>query len=52
VQILQSKSYLSNIKECNVIWEEILLPEESENLTTLDEVKDKVKVGGILECLN
>src|SRR5713226_2169551 len=39
VEILQCENYLRGVKQCNIIWEETLSPQQSKYLTSLHILK-------------
>ena len=52
MEILQCQCDLCNVKQRNIVWEDIFFPQKPENLTALDEIEHKVKVDFVLKSLN
>ena len=52
MKILQCQCDLCNVKQRNIVWEDIFFPQKPENLTALDEIEHKVKVDFVLKSLN
>ena len=51
MKIVQSHNYFSSVKESHVIGEELLLPQQAEDLATLDILEDQIEVMLVLESL-
>ena len=51
VKIVQSHNYFSSVEESHVIGEKLLLPQQAENLTSLDILEDQIEVMLVLESL-
>ena len=49
MQVLNSKGDLSCIEQCDIIWESTFLSQKSEDFTSLNELKGKIKVVFVLE---
>lgn len=48
---MEGKSYFRNVKQCDIVWKDILFSQQSKYLTALDKFKDQVQIKSILESL-
>ena len=51
MKVLKRQKKLSDIEECNIIREQLLLSQESENFSSLNEVENQVNIALIVETL-
>ena len=49
MKILERKRDFSNVEQSDVVWENIFLPQQTENFSTLNKVEHKIEVKLILE---
>jgi len=52
VQVLQGEGDLGDVKEGYIVREAILFPQQSENLSSLNEIEDEIDVQLVLKSLN
>jgi hypothetical protein len=50
VQVFECQGNFGDVKQRNVVGEDVFFSEESEDLAALHEVKDQVQVDVVLEC--